>query len=255
MVALLLGTFACAQQYTGSAVESVLPSLAYGPFCSSTVVLRNLADRSVDVELEGHRSSGALVALAGQAVRVIHLPAGARATYQLEIGEEDSGAWVRVRERAAARADGAVAVSGTTECRRGNELRTAVRHVAYPTRDPWFAGDVTELRGAVISLINITGGALRASVCYSAGNLFSVPGETPASRELRPLCSTAFEVQVPPYGTRDFPVERDGNSYFSLKTRGESIVLQMLRPAGEGVRIYTVDSTIRFGAEVPGEKR
>src|ERR1035441_1277350 len=40
----------------GSALESVLPSLAYGASCSSTVVLQNLAEIPVDVELEGHRS-------------------------------------------------------------------------------------------------------------------------------------------------------------------------------------------------------
>src|ERR1039457_4837433 len=55
----------------GSAPESVLASLAYGPSCSSTVVLQNLAEAPVDVELEGHRSSGAVVPLAGRAGRVI----------------------------------------------------------------------------------------------------------------------------------------------------------------------------------------
>jgi hypothetical protein len=206
----------------------------------------------VDVELEAHRRSGALAPLAGRAGRVIHLVPGAQGSYQLQIQEEDSGAWVQVRERTASpRSAPAVAVSGTTECRQGNQLRTAAREVAYPTRNPWFAGEVAGLRGSVISLINVSAGAVRASLCYSAGNLFSVPGETQTSRELRPVCSTAFEVQVPPFGTRDFPVEREGNSYFSLKTRGDSIVLQMLRPAKEGVRIYTVDSTIKFGGEVP----
>jgi hypothetical protein len=245
-----------AQQPAPSAVDSVLPSLAYGPYCSSTVVLQNLADTPVDVELEAHRSSGALVPLAGHAGRVIHLLPGARGSYQLQIQEEDSGAWVQVRERTLSpRAAPAVAVSGTTECRLGNQLRTAAREVAYPTRNPWFAGEVAGLRGSVISLINVSAGAARASVCYSAGNLFSVPGETQASRELRPVCSTAFEVQVPPFGTREFPVEREGNSYFSLKARGDSVVLQMLRPASEGVRIYIVDSTIKFGGEVPDGKR
>jgi len=85
----------------GSALESVLPSLAYGPSCSSTVVLQNLAETPVDVELEGHRSSGAEVPLAGHAGRVIHLAPGERGSYQLLIQEEDSGAWVRVRERTA----------------------------------------------------------------------------------------------------------------------------------------------------------
>ena len=231
------------------AADSVLPSLAYGPFCSSTVVLQNLADTPVDVDLEGHRTSGALAPLAGHAGWVIHLAPGARGSYQLQIREEDSGAWALVRERTY-RAAPAVAVSGTTECRQGNQLRTAAREVAYPTRNPWFAAEVAELRGAVISLINVSPAAVQASLCYSAGNLFSVPGETQASRELKPVCSAAFEVQVPPYGSRDFPVEREGSSYFSLKTRGDSIVLQMLRPAHEGVQIYTVDSNIRFGGEV-----
>lgn len=249
------GGFLCAALACAQPSESVLPSLAYGPSCSSTVILRNLADTPVDVELEGHRSSGALAALAGHAGRVIRLEAGAQGSYRLQIPEEDSGAWVLVRERAAARSAPAVAVSGSTECRQGNQLRTAVREVAYPTRNPWFAGEVAELRGSVISLINVSAGAARASVCYSAGVLYSVPGETPASRELRPVCSTAFDVQVPPFGTKGFPVEREGNSYFSLKTRGDSVVLQMLRPAKEDVRIYSVDSTIKFGGEVPEGKR
>ena len=237
-----------------SVTESVLPSLAYGPYCSSTVVLQNLADTTVDVELEGHRSSGAVVPLVGRAGRVIHLAAGERGSYQLQIAEEDSGAWVRVRERMAALAAPAVAVSGTTECRQGDQLRTAARQVAYPTRNPWFAGDVADLPGSAISLINTSASAVRASLCYSAGNLYSVPGKTQASRELQPVCSTAFEVQVPPFGTREFPVQRDGSSYFSIKTLGDAIVLQMLRPAKEGVRIYTVDSTIKFGGEVPEGK-
>ena len=250
---IVLLSLACSLAGPAAAAESVLPSLAYGPSCSSTVVLRNLADTPVDVELEAHRSSGALVPLAELAGRVIHLAPGAQGSYQLQIQEEESGAWVQVRERAAGRAAPVVAVSGTTECRQGNQLRTAARQVAYATRDPWFAGDVSDLRGSVIALINVSAVAVRASLCYSAGALFSVPGETPTSRELKPVCSAAFDVQVPPFGTREFPVERQGNSYFSLKTRGDSIVLQMLRPANEGVRIYTVDSTIRFGGEVAPE--
>ena len=83
----------------GTALESVLPSLAYGPSCSSTVVLQNLAETPVDVELEGHRSSGALAPLAGRAGRVIHLLPGERGSYQLLIQEEDRGAWVQVPRR------------------------------------------------------------------------------------------------------------------------------------------------------------
>jgi hypothetical protein len=251
-----LAALACALAGPAAPADVVLPSLAYTSSCSSTVVLQNLADTPVDVELEAHRSSGALVPLAGRAGRMIHLAPGAQGSYQLQIEEEDSGAWVQVRERAASPGTApVVAVSGSTECRQGSQLRMAARQAAYPTRDPWFAGEVTELRGSMISLINVSAGAVVASLCYSAGTLFSVPGETPASRELKPVCSAAFDVQVPPFGTREFPVERQGNSYFSLKTRGDSVVLQMLRPANEGVRIYTVDSTIKFGGEVSDAKR
>lgn len=241
---------ACSFAGLAAPADSVLPSLAYGSSCSSTVVLKNLADTPVDVELEAHRSSGALVPLAGLAGRMIHLAPGEQGKYQLQIQEEEKGAWVQVRERAAARATPSVAVSGSTECRQGNQLRAAARQVVYPTRNPWFAGEVTELRGSVISLINVSAGTVRASLCYSLGTLFSVPNETAGRSELKPVCTTAFDVQVPPFGTRDFPVEREGNSYFSLKTRGESVVLQMLLPSNEGVLIYTVDSSIKFGGEV-----
>lgn len=245
---------ACAQRPAGGVMESVLPSLAYGPECSSTVVLQNLADRPVDVELEGHRSSGALVPLAGHPGRALHLLPGVQGRYQLQIPEEDRGAWAHVRERTAARSAPAVAVSGTTECREDNQLRTAAREVAYPTRNPWFASETAGLRGAVVSLINVSPAVVLASVCYSVGNLYSVPGETPASRELRPVCSSSFDVQVPPFATKTFPVEREGTVYFSLKVRGDSVVLQMLHPPKEGVQVYTVDSTIRFGGEVPATR-
>ena len=82
-----------------------------------------------------HRSSGALVPLAGHAGKVVHLAPGERGSYQLQIEQEESGAWVQVREHAKAGAGPAVAVSGTTECRQGNQLRTAAREVAYPTRN------------------------------------------------------------------------------------------------------------------------
>src|ERR1019366_2945373 len=170
LLPVLLVTLACAQPPkpavpAGSALESVLPSLAYGPSCSSTVGLQNLAEAPVDVELEGHRSSGAVVPLAGRAGRVIHLAPGERGSYQLLIQEEDRGAWVRVRKRAAP----VVAVSGTTECREGNQLRTATRQVAYPTRNPWFAGDVAGLHGSVISLINVSAGAGRGGGWFLSG--------------------------------------------------------------------------------------
>jgi len=49
-------------------------------------------------------------------------------------------------------------------------------------------------------------------------------------------------------------VEHEGNSHFSMKTEGDAIVLQMLRPLETGVKIYSVDSTIKFGGEASSLK-
>ena len=247
---LAAGTMHASQQER--VVETVLPSLAYGPACWSGVTLQNLGNRPVTVEVEGHRESGALVALAEQAENSVRLAPGERASFKLEIEEETSSAWIKVRERVPApQLPPVIAIGGTTECVEGNELRTAARAVAYPTRNPWFSGDVAEIRGDVISLINTSERAAKASACYSSGGLYAVPAEARRAPELTPICNTAFEVQIPPFGARLFPVAREGNTHFSLKTKGEAIVLQMLRPAGTSVKVFTVDSSIKFGDEAP----
>jgi hypothetical protein len=81
---------------------------------------------------------------------------------------------------------------------------------------------------------------------------YSVPHNGRPAAELTPVCSETIQEMVPPFGSRQFPVARGGNSHFSLNTRGEAIVLQMLRPAGSSVKVYRVDSTITFGEEVTG---
>ncbi len=40
---------------------TVLPALTYGPSCTSTLQIQNLADRTVTLNLEAHRESGALL--------------------------------------------------------------------------------------------------------------------------------------------------------------------------------------------------
>jgi len=223
-------------------VESVLPALAYGPSCWSSLNLHNLGDRVVIVEVEAHRASGALVPLVGHPGVVFSLTPGEQVSHRLEIQEETGDAWLKVREQVPSqRLWPVVAVSGTSECAIDNQLRTTGREVAYPTRNPWFSDEVSEIPGNVISFVNTSERAAKASLCYSAGNLYSVPGRTFA-----PICSQSFEIQIPPFGARQFPVMRDGNSHFSLKTEGNAIVLQMLRPLATGVKIYTVDSTIKF---------
>jgi hypothetical protein len=226
----------------GRIVESVLPALAYGPSCWSSLDLHNLGDRVVTVEVEAHRASGALVPLVGHPGVVFTLSPGQSISHRLEIQEETGDAWVKIREQVPSqRLWPVVAVSGTSECAIHNQLRTTAREVAYPTRNPWFSDDVSEIPSNIISVVNASERAARVSLCYSAGNLYSVPGKA-----LAPICSQSFEVQMPPFGARQFPVARDGNSYFSLKTDGSAIVLQMLHPLATGVKIYTVDSTIKF---------
>ena len=218
-----------------STFASVVPALAYGPVCNSTIHLQNLGDRRVTVELQGHRESGALVPTTGSD----HLEPHEQGAYVLNIPEETTAAWAIVREQTPS-----LAISATTECRIGDELRTTTRTVAYPTRNPWFAGDVAEMPGNLISLINTAGSPVRATACYSSGSLYSVAGEA-----LQPVCSATLDVQIPPYNSRQFPVSRDGSTHFSLKTKGAAIVLEMLRPLSQNVHIYAVDSSIKFGEE------
>ncbi len=230
-------------------MASVIPSLAYGPNCSSTVQLQNLSDRTVTVEFDGHRESGALVPLAGLPANTIHLDPHQQASYKLSIEEDTLAAWAKIRETVPSpNLSPVVAINAETNCTVDNQLRIAARGVAFPTRNPWFAGDVAEMHGNLISLINTSESAVRATACYSSGGLYSVSGT-----QLQPICNASIDVQIPPFNSRQFPVARDGSSHLSLKTQGDAIVLEMLRPLGENLRIYAVDSSIKFGDEASGK--
>lgn len=251
-VLLLAGVIAAERERV---VESILPSLDYGPTCWSSLDLQNLGDREVTVEVEPHRASGGLVGLVGRGQLTMRLKAGERAGYRLEIQEETGRAWVKIRERIPSpQLSSVIAVSGQAECAVENQLRSTPREIAYPTRNPWFTGDIEEMHGNLISLVNTSEFAAKASLCYSAGNLYSLPSDAHATAALTPICSASFEVQIPPFASRQFPVEREGDSHFSMKTQGEAIVLQMLRPLETGVKIYSVDSTIKFGGEAGSQK-
>ena len=243
----LTGCLALATEPQERTVESLLPALPYGGECWSSLDLHNLGDRPVIVDVEAHRASGALVSLKDHPQMTLSLKPGASASYRLEIEEETGDAWVRIREHVPSqRLWPVVAVSGTSECVSGNHLQTTAREVAYPARNPWFAGDIAEMPGNVIAAVNTSEHAATVYLCYSSGNLYSVPTRTQTNPPLAPICSQSIAVQLPPFGARQFPVQRAGNSYFSLKTQGDAMVLQMLRPVAGGVRTYTVDSTIKF---------
>lgn len=236
-------------------IASVLPSLDYGASCWSSVALTNLGDRVVTVELEAHRAGGGLVGLAGLNEMILHLNPGERVSHRLEISDETGEGWLKIRERIPSpKLSPVIAVSGLSECTVDNQLRSTPRELSYPTRNPWFSGDVEEMHGGMISLVNTSERAAQASLCYSAGNLYSVPSDAHPTAELSLVCSKAFEVLIPPYASRQFPVQRDDSTHFSIKTRGEAIVLQMLRPVEAGVKVYTVDSTVKFGGEFGTDK-
>jgi hypothetical protein len=235
-------------------VESLVPWLAYNSTCSSSVELQNLGNRDVAAEVEAHKSSGALAPLVGRGGIEVRLGAGERAEFKLQLTADTTGAWVRVRETISLpELSPVLAVSGATECLDGDKLNTTAREVAWPVSNPWFSGGVSPGDNGIIALINTSERPARISGCYSSGVLYSVPGMGQPAAELTPVCSETIEELIAPFGSRQFPVSRGGNSHFSLTTRGDAIILQMLRPAGASVKVYRVDSTITFGKEAPGK--
>ena len=234
-------------------VESIVPWLSYSSSCWSAVELQNLGNREVAAEVEAHKSSGALSPLVGHPGIQVRLNAGEHAEFKLQLPEETTGAWVRVREKVPSPDLAPVlAVSGTTECRAAADLYTTVRDVAWPTRNPWFSAGVNSGDDGILALINTSERPVRVWGCYSSGVLYSVPRNDRPATELTPLCSETIQEMVPPFASRQYPVVHGGNSLTSLITRGDAIVLQMLRPAEANLNVYRVDSTITFGKEVPG---
>lgn len=237
----------------GHVFQSVVPALPYTSSCRSRIVLLNTGDIPVKVEVEGHAETGALVSLSGQARRAWLRP-GEQVEYRLQLEGESEGAWVKVREYIPDGQDSpAIAIRPASECVVGNEIRSTTRQVAFPSRNPWFSGSVADLHGASIWVVNVSDRPMHASACYSSGSYYIVPSGSTRERGAPPqpaiICSTSEQVQIPPFASRQFPVERDGNSHFSLHTEGPAIVLQALRPIDIGVHVYTVDSSVTFSSE------
>ena len=229
--------------------ESVVESLAYGSGCSTSVALQNLSDPTVIVEFEGHRGSGGLSPILNRSGNRVSLEPHERSEFRLDIEDETDEAWVRLRERiATVEQSPSVAISASIECVSGNQLRSVKRDVVFPMRNPWFSGDVSEMPGNVVSLVNASEAPVHVRGCYSSGGLYSVGGG-----ELQPICNDAIDVQVPPFGSRRYPVSHNGNTHFSLKALGSRVVLEMMRASTGSRRVYAVDSSIKFGEEVSGK--
>ena len=240
----------------GRVIVSVLSPMAYGPNCWSNVELQNLGMTDVTVNVEGHKGSGALVALVGSSSVWVKVAPTRKVTLRLQVpGEESLEGWVRVSETIPAAVQGpAIAVSGETECLANEKLTTVPQTVAFPTRNPWLTADVKDLARRVVMILNASNEAATAKVCYSRGSTVSRPGENGTGGEPMPVCIEALAMQIPPFGTTMAPAEREGNSKFSIETRGEALVLRVLLPQREGIKAYTVDSTVTFGQPL-GEYR
>jgi hypothetical protein len=241
-IALLLSLAASQARY----VDSVVPALTYSRACSTTVAIRNLGDRPVDARLEPHRESGALVELAEQTGMALQLVPGAQKSFTLKIPEATESAWLLVREIVPNGQAPVLAIEGKTGCTAENQLHTAMREVTHASVNPWFDGDVGEMQGARLAVVNTSGAPAIVTGCYSGGTLIANPN-VPGGAALVPLCSHEFRQQIPPYSARQYPVEREGNSHFSLHASGRGIALQLLRLLDAGTQLYQVDSSISFG--------
>jgi hypothetical protein len=238
-------------------IVSVLSPMAYGPNCWSNVELQNLGTRDVAVNVEGHKGSGALVALVGSPSVLLTVALAQKVTLRLQVpGEESPEGWVRVSETIPAAAQGAaIAVSGQTECLADDKLTTVPQTVAFPTRNPWFTADVKDLRERSVMILNVSDEAATAKACYSSGTTVSLSRGSGTGGDPILVCIETLLLQIPPFGTTTVPVARGGNSQFSIKTRGESLVLRVLLPQSGGMKTYTVDSTVKFGQPLDGRPR
>lgn len=104
------------------------------------------------VELKWNRIGPEEAGLSQMAQR---LQPGERTSHRLQITDETGEGWFKVRESIPSpQLSPPSAVTGTTECVAANQLRTSARTLAYPTRNPWFSGDVEDMPGNVISMVN-----------------------------------------------------------------------------------------------------
>jgi hypothetical protein len=116
-------------------------------------------------------------------------------------------------------------------------------------RSPWFAGSAAEWSGVELWAVNVSPRPARAHICYSNGSYYVLPDVSGRSRvppQPQPVCSYSDDVQMAPWASYRFPLERDGSTQFSLRTDGEAILLQALRPAPAGSNTFAVESRIIF---------
>ncbi len=225
-------------------VETVVPALVYDHACVTRVEIRNLANRRVSADVEGHRGSGSLAPFVGRNQIHMVLPPAGREILTLDISEETESAWLRVRESVPwIDQNPGLSIAARTECTHGDDLLSSVREATSPLRDPWFSGEVAD---DVLSLVNVSERAVYVTGCYGTGTLVSVPDQ-----DFHQLCSREFDELVPAFAARRYAVRKGENTYFSLRCTGEAVALQMLHQIDAGARVFRVNSSITFGGEAP----
>lgn len=228
-------------------VSVVLPELQYTAHCSSEISLHNTSARFVDVDVVGHKSTGALVGLVDRRTNRLRLRPMERVEIKLAI-ENDAG-WAEVIEIVPSpRLKAVLAVSGKTECVATNELVTAGREIAPVVSSPHFAIDhsAAALNGMVLLLINASDQPMAWTACYSGGTMISN-----GSGAMVPLCSEFLDRTLGPFQSWRLAASIDGNPLVGFRATGTAVAMQMLAPSAPQVRLYKVQSTIRFDEDRP----
>lgn len=230
----------------GRGFPFVLPELQYSSHCSSEISIHNVSPRFVDLEVVGHKSTGALAGLIDRRTNRLRLRPSERVQVRLDV--EEDVAWAEVIEIVPSpRLKPVLAVSGKTECLDGNELLTAAREIAPVSGDPKFAIDheAASLNGMVLLLINASDRRMSWTACYSAGHTVS-----DGNGAMMPLCSESLHRTLAPYQSWRLAAAVEGKPLVRFNATGPAVAMQMLAPAAPQVRLYKVESTIRFD-EVP----
>ncbi len=223
-------------------VSVVLPELQYSPHCSSEITLHSTSQRFVDVDVVGHKSTGALVGLVDRRANRVRMKPAERVVVKLAI--ENDVAWAEVVEWVPSpRLKPVLAVSGRTECLDTNELVAAGREIAPVMSEPHFAIDhsAAALNGRVLLLINASDQSMAWTACYSGGTTIS-----DGKGGMVPLCSETIDRTLGPFQSSRLAAAIDGNPLVQFRATGLVVAMQMLVPSAPQVRLYKVESTIRF---------
>jgi len=224
--------------------STVLPELQYSRHCVSEISLQNLSARRVDVEVIGHRSTGALVGLADRESNRFQMAASEKVRSRLEVTEDDV-AWAQIVETVPGpRLQPAVSVRGKTECVDGKELLSETRELAAVSANPHFTlnvGSAPPVPGEVLLVVNSSDRPMLCTACYSAGHLVSN-----GKGQMTVLCSQTIERSLAPYQSWRIDTSFEERPLVKFRAAGSAVAMQLLRPSAMNVRLFRVESTIRF---------